>query len=346
MKVWDDILLASGAIVLQPDQHIYRSLLAADGTNSSATVVDIILFDPVVYTRSYILNFGHKKYSAASGGHNCNSSKKNLPFLEEIEMKVLQRCSVDGLNTPIVGSIDWLVHCFALDKLINVNILDLFQLPTNPIRYPTAFKSDYELDPTLHDSTGERYSKYDLVFFTNSIPSPATPSAKITGISPESKLVGKIIGFTRRNEDSSLMVRIQKLDFRKITGSEACISSHFEIFPEVDSTSNAAIDTLISVKQLCGKVVALHSAAYKAVKSYTSSSSNDSGGSIRNTFYSLSSVDDVIFSTCPSFETLWPVIPWTKDMSMEVEENDDDEDGSASQKGKGRRLHIQASQDI
>jgi hypothetical protein len=343
MKIWDEILLLSTKNLLKrQDKNLYKQILSEMGTKSgSAFPVDIIVFDPITYTKSFI----HHKRGSSNTDANENVTKQNL--LTEFEMRLLKHCREiqqeirsqqqdnddhddDGndeeeIPLPLrIVSIDWITHCIAMNELLPEACLDLFQLPNDPIHYPMAFKTDS--NETASSTTtaigkdgknpaavvvpnaGERYSKYDLVYFTttnqmiNNHPSSSSMNAL-----PASPMVGKILSFSRRNENSLPLVKIQMIDqeSKVIPGSVPPVTSSSTLKRKANqiSTSNSSksqevksltpkkfiSEMIISVNQLLGKVVLLHRKDYYKVNGFHPSDQTYSLDLLSSTFPSSNS---------------------------------------------------------
>ena len=287
------------------------------------------------------MHCGNSKFANHSRNvHRGGKDKKVFPSISEIEIKILghfsrgiSKSSKYPFKVPTVASIDWLMHVISLKEFVDVNCLDLFSLPADPIRYPTAFKAEYEFDPTSTDSSGERYSKYDLVYYSQQ--NLSSPNRSKTPL--ESLLIGKIIGFSRRNEDSAPMVRIQSVEAVKQPrilklALENKSTSISEIVPNFSPVTNMPLEILISSSQLVGKVVLLHRTAFSEVHGYTIGEKSESTSC------------DHIHSTSLLSEEEWPTVSWKPLVSSRIEKSSDSDE--SEQPTKKRRIHVHSSQDF
>jgi hypothetical protein len=324
MKIWDEILLlCTKNLLRRQDKNLYKQILSEkENKSGSAFPVDIIVFDPITYTKSFI---HHKRGSSNTDG-NENIVKQNL--LTELEIRLLKHCRQiqqeirsqqqdndddhdgnDEENTPLpfrIVSIDWITHCIAMNELLPEDCLDLFQLPNDPIHYPMAFKTDSN-ETTSNTTTasgkdgknstaavvvpnaGERYSKYDLVYFTttNQMIMNNNPSSSSSSTLPAFPMVGKILSFSRRNENSLPLVKIQMIDqeSKVIPGSVPAVTSSSTLkrkANQISSNNNSSksqevksltpkkfiSEMIISVNQLLGKIVLLHRKDYYKVNGF------------------------------------------------------------------------------
>lgn len=349
MKIWDDVLLASGAMIVNRDEYYLQGILknAAFGINNNETnFADLILFDPVVYARSYILSYGNSKFANQQNQSSRNTAragkeKKSVPTISELEIRVLKhfselqsRSDRKANSGPIVASIDWLTHVISLKEFVDVNSLDLFALPTDPVRYPTAFKADFEFDPTLKDVSGERYSKYDLVYFAQNMPGTNSSSS-------EPLSIGKIIGFSRRNEDNAPMVRVQTVDIEQEVRplKHNRMLTIQQLTPVLNPITESTVEILVSTQQLTGKVVLLHRTGYVEVTGYTGNAKSASDASVHNS--------DKVFSTSLMLEDHWPLVPWNNNLYQQHDENSDksDADDYGFHPSKKRKVNMRSSQD-
>jgi hypothetical protein len=455
MKIWDEILsLCQSNLSKRQDKFLYKQLLGLDAkawkatatasTTSSNTAVarqqlpvDIIVFDPITYTKSFVHhnnnnnssnnNMHRKTTTTSSTDHNHLADLLKQNLLTEIELRLLHHChevqqdilydhhflaedddddeeeeGYDGdyyerkmhekrrAAFPLkIVSIDWITHCIAMNEMIPEDSLDLFQLPADPIHYPMAFKMEASdskdekgsssngnkkttpAPPTA--SSGERYSKYDLVYFTStnqsllpssqqSLPSSTLPGSSSSSSPPPPLLIGKILSFSRRNENSLPLVKVRMIDSSTKTigpssSSSSDVKSSNPLKRKADNNlpspnskpqeikslipKKFSSEMIISVYQLFGKVVVLHRKEYFKVNGFFSSlqrldvlastfeTNNNKPLSNEDREALLKEMEEEIFSTSIDYEKQFPVIPYRPRISSgqrDDSENDEEED--------------------
>lgn len=250
-----------------------------------------------------------KAASAALGTPKSPAAK-----LGEVELQVIQLCAelsssegtaagrlqqsqLHGKNgsrqVPIVVTTDWLVHCIALGELLDHTLIDLFTLPPEPETRPFTYKAD------AVTSTGERYSKYDIVYYKSSTTSVAAPTTgqnqkqdrgvnqtvRSSPVKPprssEVLLLGKIVGFVRRDEKSQLFARIRPLV--STLGAEDTSSRAEVVVPRGSATEKDLRAVrhkelqgdplnalgMVEVERLCGKAILLQKEDFLRVSKYS-----------------------------------------------------------------------------
>ena len=283
--------------------------------------VDVILVDPYEYGLSVSASKS-KPASSTSSNSNSNSGRYNTPHsllaigsaakgksanttvstpkspaakLGEAELQVIQHCaeltSAEGTATnglhahkhqrqaPIVVTTDWLVHCIALGELLSHTVIDLFTLPPEPETRPFTFKAD------AITSTGERYSKYDIVYYRSRVaPSTAHNIRSSPVKAPKASEVlqlGKIVGFVRRDEKSQLFARIRplvstsnadnasvRLDIVVPRGTATQKHLHTVRHKELQGDPLNALG-MVEVERLCGKAILLQKEDFLRVSKYS-----------------------------------------------------------------------------
>ena len=283
--------------------------------------VDVILVDPYEYGLSVSASKS-KPASSISSNSTSNSGRYNTPHsllaigsaakgksanptvstpkspaakLGEAELHVIQHCaelsssestSMNGLHAhkhqrqaPIVVTTDWLVHCIALGELLSHSVIDLFTLPPEPETRPFTFKAD------AVTSTGERYSKYDIVYYRSRVAPSTTHNARSSPVkAPKSSEVlqlGKIVGFVRRDEKSQLFARIRPLvstssadnasvrpDIVVPRGTATQKDLHTVRHKELQGDPLNALG-MVEVERLCGKAILLQKEDFLRVSKYS-----------------------------------------------------------------------------
>lgn len=319
---WDNMLLAAGATTVDSDDVLLQTLQSlgartgsssSKGGRQSRQPVDVILVDPYEFSLSVTASragSGNSRYntpnsllavSSSSSKNKLSTPKSPASKLGETELLVIQHCvelnSDEGGGSlsavkflpahqrhaqhtaaPIVVTTDWLVHCVAMGELLDHTILDLFVLPPEPETRPFTFKAD------AVTSTGERYSKYDFVYYRsaklananrNTVRSSPTKSSK----SGELLSLGQITGFVRRDEKSQLFARIRPLvsthdedsadlgEFnpkRKAGEKDLARVRHKELMGD---PLNAL--SMVEVERLCGKAILLQKDDFLRVSKYS-----------------------------------------------------------------------------
>lgn len=392
LKIWDQIItLCGGTVYTTPsgsskDYELFIKSLLPPVTTQTASYpskrIDFVLFDPILYTRSYI--YHHQNHTTSNGSNgrpntsstSSSSSSEMKNILKPYELQLLQHYSnmnttyttihsnakpkvsrshaattEQQLTTPptLVVSVDWLSHCVAIQQLINIHSSDLFTLPLDPLRHPIAYKSDMEYPtatttaPSSSGSSskvvGERYSKYDLVYYQ-----PTT-----SGNNKE-LMMGKIIGFHRRNIESKLFLRIRPIESVSHTSSSVTGKSIYAILSL--SPHPTVEEQTIPVSQLHGKVILLKQSDYLTYvpTAYATSSKPYLTSLLKETTSTAgSSTSDTYYAMSRALQQVWPIIPY--EGSLEEEEVDeDDSDSPLSKKARNHQnpipLRHQASQDF
>lgn len=224
------------------------------GRNPARMAVDYLLIDPLEYASAVATSGNSNNGGGTAGtprfvtptlppapGRNPqltgSGAKSPAAKMTTAELTAVQRCLVaqqqhqqqasslqrlaQYRNTaspaaPIVVTTDWLVHCLALGRVLDHSIVDIFTPPEQPQRKPYTYKAD------TVTGGGERYTKYDVVFYrrdgVNPNPNPSdrgarhSPSKASRAPPPTSALsIGRIEGFSRRDETSQLFARISPL---------------------------------------------------------------------------------------------------------------------------------------
>lgn len=317
-----------------------RSRTKHGGGGGRPAHVDLILVDPHEYalslkestqvapaptsgrytTPNSLLLSTHTAAGAAGAGAGSSASKIPNSALKigVAELQAIQKCveargggvNYSGGSVPIVVTTDWLVHCLAVGRLLDYTIVDFFTLPSDPVKRPFTHKMDSV------QGTGERYSKYDVVYYTNQ-------RAKSPRIS-EALSMGRIDSFVRRDEKSPLMVRIRPL----------VLSTSFQLGPkdtfggvdpgdgyghrELTGDPHNAM-CLVEVDRLAGKLVLLHKEDFLRVEQYSAS-------------------DDCVYYASEDWLVENPNV-------LEVAGAKDDASGAGSEGESEPQMHVQRSQD-
>jgi len=302
----------------------HRAATSSKGGRQARAPVDVILVDPYEYSLSVAASRatsaqGGSRYNtpnslvalgASSKGKTAagvGTPKSPASKLGESELLVIQHCvelnagegnsnlgSLSAMKSlplqqrqaqqasaaPIVVTTDWLVHCVAMGEVLDHAALDLFTLPPEPETRPFTYKAD------MVTSTGERYSKYDIVYYrsvkqqnllanrTSAVRSSPSKAAK----NSEVLSLGKINGFVRRDEKSQLFARIRPLvsthdedpssgDFNpkgKAGEKDLARVRHKEL---VGDPLNAL--AMVEVERLSGKAILLHKDDFLRVSKYS-----------------------------------------------------------------------------
>eukprot|EP00981_Chlorochromonas_danica_P007336 scaffold1690_cov177-Ochromonas_danica.AAC.13 len=182
-KIWNDLLLTAGAVVVPNNENTLKSLrglsfkqcIASGQQSFSANpyVADCLLFDPAIYLRTITLHQQASPVESIEDMFGMGSGKKVRPNTDHThggdtspkatiswtEVEVLYHCRrlYDEVSKeaktyrlsylpPIVASVEWLNHCLALNTFVNIRSLNIFSLP-NPsdLSHPTSYKADLEV---------------------------------------------------------------------------------------------------------------------------------------------------------------------------------------------------------
>lgn len=397
MKIWDDILLLCHAQLLpRHDKALYKQLLSSPpNTSNKGQAVDLIMFDPISYTKSIIYHASQRRAgnlpSAEHIAKHLLLTDQETRILQQSHQKMQEMAASSPKGTMMMSegvkvvSIDWITHCIALNEVIHHHALDLFLLPSDPIHYPMALKLEPDVTgiPTTAPNsnavnTGERYSKYDLVYFHASIPSLSNS----TGTSTSTLAVGKILSFSRRNESSVPLVKVQLLDTQTqvptpspVQNSSSSSGNKRKHVMVEENTFESAVkllvpkkftaEMIVSVAQLAGKVIVLHRKNYYKLYQALPANSNSTMENKKQLLQSAKDdkksqkkekdneqtinailKEDDVYSTSLDYERQYSVIPYQL-------KNDDDDEGSEeygsdeSEDGLGRkRKRFVLSQDI
>jgi hypothetical protein len=233
--VWDGILTAGGAVLVGRDEGTVTTL--GDG-RGRRLAVDLVLMDPYEYSQSAM-----ERDKTAKG--------KAKSRLSDAEVDLIQRCVSGewGDSLPRAVTTDWATQCLALGRRVEVDEVDIFSPPTDPIGAPLAHKAE--------GGAAERYSKYDLVRYG------------------EDRCIGKILKFVRQKSNKPLMVMIRPLfsSGGGVTGASAIKSKKHVRLQEGEGdkelTAGRDRDVMLDAKLLAGKVVVLTRADFTRLQAYT-----------------------------------------------------------------------------
>lgn len=305
----------------------HRATSSSKGGRQSRSPVDVILVDPYEYSLSVaaskansalgssryntpntLLAIGPSSKSKSTAG--AGTPKSPASKLGESELLVIQHCaelnagendtsSLGSLSAmknlplhqrqaqqaaaPIVVTTDWLVHCVATGEVLDHSVLDLFTLPPEPETRPFTYKAD------MVTSTGERYSKYDIVYYRSvkqqnalanrnsgvrASPSKAAKASEVLSL-------GKITGFVRRDEKSQLFARIRPLISTHDEDPSSGLGGNFHPKGKVGEKDLARVRhkelagdplnalAMVEVERLSGKAILLHKDDFLRVSKYS-----------------------------------------------------------------------------
>lgn len=308
---WDNVLLATGATTIQNNAPLLQSLLSLTSNAHKAShkssrssggasahgrhvPVDLILVDPYEYSLSLLESAQSStptpgRYATpnslllnthAAAAHQKKSAPSSALKIGAAELQAIQKC-VESLSSggdqsavtavPIVVTTDWLVHCLAMGRLLDFKLIDFFALPSDPVKRLFTHKMDSV------QGTGERYSKYDIVYYTNPRSSGAGAAANVTNkatitSSPvkapktsDALCMGRIDCFVRRDEKSPLMVRIRPL----VRANTSHLGPRDALAEKELSGDPQNALSLIEVGRLAGKLVLLHKDDFLRVSQYS-----------------------------------------------------------------------------
>jgi hypothetical protein len=395
IKIWDDILsLCRVKLSSRNDKILYKQLLStasasnpSSSSSSSSSVVDIIVFDPISFNKSFL--YHSHRIPNQKILSNEQLIKQNL--LLENEVKILQHCHTittlqqqqqqqeKGGKVMKVVSIDWITHCIAMNTIVPINPLDLFTLPSDPVHYPMAFKMESTGNetsvavahhppkasvPPAAAPSGERYSKYDLVYFNSSNNAVSASSSSSSPV-VSSLSIGKILSFSRRNEMSIPLVKIQLIDpvNSNLSISSGTSDSGKRKYPDDNSFAQIVrslvprkftSEMIISVSQLAGKVVALHRKDYyRTDNGFQSSACSviQEASKLMNLkekeMNLLKGLEEEIYCTTLDYERQFPLISLKQGAVSDDEDEDDDYDhGDDHDDSPKKKRRFVMSQDI
>lgn len=305
------------------------------------SIVDYILFDPAIFARSHAF-YTSKALQRMVGTQNktAGSHSKKDSMISETELQVLSYCQhlskeVDEQQQravsrpPQVASIDWLLHCIFLDAMVDVNSLDLFQLPTENTTSSMTYKADLEWIPPANSMNDlilhERYSKYDLIYFAKDMHSRTSrPSIGI----------GKIVAISRRNLESAPSIRIMPLSVERAVSDDGG-SEHLQLVSPEEK-----VYTLLTPSQVRGKVILITRHLAPLLTGY-----------IKHAEEILEQgPEDHVYITSHSYEDEWPLRPWQNSQLQDSQhQNSVDErrmQAAAQEQGRPFKRLKFASQDV
>jgi hypothetical protein len=316
---WDSVLLAAGATTVQNNPALVQALSSINASNGRGAggggahshrhpprlVVDVLLIDPLEYALALSAS-GGAGHSAATGlsgrfatptlplppgraPHTGSGAKSPAPKMTPQELTAVQRClaaqqllqqqsaphhAASSPTAPVVVTTDWLVHCLAVGRLLDHTLVDIFTPPPQPQRKPHTYKADGVT------GNGERYTKYDVVFYNTSGGSHSSergirhsPTKASKQHASQNLEIGRIEGFSRRDEFSPLFARISPLvpkasifpapASRKGAGLDAQPMRNKELTGDPDVSA-----AMVEVERLCGKAVLLQRDDFKQVARY------------------------------------------------------------------------------
>ena len=322
------MLALAGAEVVERDFITIQKLSKPTSLQGKPLQVDLIIVSLFEYSEAfakYNVSRAGDRISPFSNRKDFKSSKQDTnhkpsdstvsPSLSEEEIKMLQVVeanseSSSGNGTPRVVSADWFFSCLQAGSILNIHDLDIFTMPSEPIAHPFAYKSK---------RSGERYTKYDTVYYShenssvdpsssksiiNVTPKPLsmTPSRRGNGHpsqSPNSnggeEKIGMIMNFTATG-GSSVQIRVRPLvscidgallspsELRERLGRTTCDGNNLDLRKELMLGPE---DSEITIDESClrDKAVILDVEMFCSVKYSTRKSNEAEEGAGRTEFY-------------------------------------------------------------
>ena len=221
------MLALSGADIVERDLPVIQILSAPQHLSHRRSLdVDLIVVSLFEYSEAYARHHSesssgslqkHKpdKFSSKNFGQKTRegsdkSTEPDSPVLTDAEIRMLHNVmkgsssssSLSSSNgtakTPQVVSVDWFFSCLQAGALLDINSLDIFTMPPSPIVHPFAHKSK---------RSGERYTKYDTVYYSMGESSSSEPKSNTTTAKSSKRVrlkdmkVGMIMEFTTAAAD-------------------------------------------------------------------------------------------------------------------------------------------------